>query len=456
MSLITIPQIDQTFAVFPDTPDRRDEETSFNTAAVASWERLAALKTELEGLVADINAVVSPMNTMTSGLSQQEPIEAYSTAESYRFPDCVAMPDGNTYRCIEPVSGWVYGSLPIQTTVVLDYGADPYISKTITSATAGKTYTFRVSALKASVGIKLYILTGAEYHESVGFEPTDFGVIEYSATIVATASSITCRIDLEPDPQTGAGVAVYKVWFSDNASPNINLLTGNGLWAYDLSSWTANNATMTVVPGVPTHWHNITASPIDDSALTSLVKTWSINKIRSLIDDTKGNGDTGYVWSADKIFDQLALKAPLSGADLTDAPTAPTAAAGTNTDEIATTAFVQTAVSPLRTGGLSISMAAPIANDEVYIKVPFGCTISRVDAGVKDATNAVIQLYEAANYAEAGTAILSSNLTATTSGANSTTFSNASIASGSFIRCVIISVSGTPGMVDINVTYTRT
>lgn len=29
------------------------------------------------------------------------------------------------------------------------------------------------------------------------------------------------------------------------------------------------------------------------------------------IDDTKGNGDTGYVWSADKVFDQLALKQAL-------------------------------------------------------------------------------------------------------------------------------------------------
>ena len=30
----------------------------------------------------------------------------------------------------------------------------------------------------------------------------------------------------------------------------------------------------------------------------------------SRIDDTKGNGDTGYVWSADKVFDQLAGKEP--------------------------------------------------------------------------------------------------------------------------------------------------
>jgi hypothetical protein len=31
------------------------------------------------------------------------------------------------------------------------------------------------------------------------------------------------------------------------------------------------------------------------------------------IDDTKGNGDTGYVWSADKSFDQFALKGTIAG-----------------------------------------------------------------------------------------------------------------------------------------------
>lgn len=43
----------------------------------------------------------------------------------------------------------------------------------------------------------------------------------------------------------------------------------------------------------------------------------------TLLDDTKGNGDTAYLWSADKIYDQLALKAPL------DSPTLVTPDLGT-------------------------------------------------------------------------------------------------------------------------------
>lgn len=45
------------------------------------------------------------------------------------------------------------------------------------------------------------------------------------------------------------------------------------------------------------------------------------------------------------VEDALDLKAPLASPGFTGAPTAPTAAAGTNTTQIATTAFVQSAVS---------------------------------------------------------------------------------------------------------------
>lgn len=38
--------------------------------------------------------------------------------------------------------------------------------------------------------------------------------------------------------------------------------------------------------------------------------------LEGIIDDTKGNGDTTYIWSADKVFDELALK-QASDADLT-------------------------------------------------------------------------------------------------------------------------------------------
>lgn len=53
---------------------------------------------------------------------------------------------------------------------------------------------------------------------------------------------------------------------------------------------------------------------------------------------------TDNTMSQDAITDELALKAPLASPALTGTPTAPTAAAGTNTTQIATTAFVSTAI----------------------------------------------------------------------------------------------------------------
>jgi hypothetical protein len=64
----------------------------------------------------------------------------------------------------------------------------------------------------------------------------------------------------------------------------------------------------------------------------------------------------------------LAAKAPLSSPALTDVPTAPTAAAGTNTTQLATTAFVRTEVAALVNGASSTldtlnELAAALGND---------------------------------------------------------------------------------------------
>lgn len=67
------------------------------------------------------------------------------------------------------------------------------------------------------------------------------------------------------------------------------------------------------------------------------------------------NGDTTHAPSADVVFDQLALKAPVVSPALTGTPTAPTAATATNTTQLATTAFVQAnmALAALKANNLS-------------------------------------------------------------------------------------------------------
>jgi len=70
---------------------------------------------------------------------------------------------------------------------------------------------------------------------------------------------------------------------------------------------------------------------------------WAIKAAASAasltVDAVPTDGSANAV-SSNGVFDALALKAPLSSPALTDTPTAPTATLGTNTTQIATTAFV--------------------------------------------------------------------------------------------------------------------
>ena len=89
---------------------------------------------------------------------------------------------------------------------------------------------------------------------------------------------------------------------------------------------------------------------ITDGATTSYVTT----QINNVIDSAPGALDTLNELAAalgddanfsTTVTNNLAAKAPLASPSLTGTPTAPTASTGTNTTQLATTAFVQTAVS---------------------------------------------------------------------------------------------------------------
>jgi hypothetical protein len=67
------------------------------------------------------------------------------------------------------------------------------------------------------------------------------------------------------------------------------------------------------------------------------------SNLQSALGGSISDGNTGFV-TGDAVYDALALKANLASPTLTGTPKAPTAATGTNTTQIATTAFVKTAV----------------------------------------------------------------------------------------------------------------
>ncbi len=84
------------------------------------------------------------------------------------------------------------------------------------------------------------------------------------------------------------------------------------------------------------------------------------NTTQSLTDaqKTQARNNISAVTSAD-ITNAISGKANLASPALTGTPTAPTAAEGTNTTQIATTAFVQTAISGFSSDVFSVGSSAP-------------------------------------------------------------------------------------------------
>jgi len=112
--------------------------------------------------------------------------------------------------------------------------------------------------------------------------------------------------------------------------------------------------------------------PVLVDGVVKLITSANLNLdvVSSYIEDTIANGVTTKAPSQNAVFDALALKADLASPALTGTPTAPTATGGTNTTQIATTAFVQTAITALSsvyaavagatfTGTVTLSSTAP-------------------------------------------------------------------------------------------------
>lgn len=84
------------------------------------------------------------------------------------------------------------------------------------------------------------------------------------------------------------------------------------------------------------------------------------------VDTTPTNNSTNPITSG-AVYSELALKAPLASPALTGTPTAPTASSGTNSTQIATTAFVQAAIAAAVTGSFKFVSSLPTTGEEGYI-----------------------------------------------------------------------------------------
>lgn len=167
-------------------------------------------------------------------------------------------------------------------------------------------------------------------------------------------TATTIRVGYSADNYSGSGISEYDFYNWKNSLANIKAskfignLQGTADYAtYGTTMATTDNSTRVAT----TAFVQSIKSDLVDNAPATLA---TLGKVATSI-----NNDANY---AQTVNNALALKAPLASPALTGTPTAPTAASGTNTMQLATTAFVQTAISPLATTTYVNSAVSPKAN----------------------------------------------------------------------------------------------
>lgn len=100
----------------------------------------------------------------------------------------------------------------------------------------------------------------------------------------------------------------------------------------------------------------------------------------------KGDG-AGNVSAATANTDYL----PATDANLQGTPTAPTAAKGTNTTQVATTAFVQNALSGISAKGFEFGTTAPTNTNLLWIDTTNGSILKYYNGSAWTAVNAVFK-----------------------------------------------------------------
>ena len=135
------------------TPPQKSDPANFP-------ERADTFLASLPDFVTELNAAISELNEMTSGLDQTEPTVAYNSGTTYNFPDICAGTDGFTYRCIDtgvigvdPVTddgtNWVVLNAAAKSLPVTDHGSvsgavaiDARVDVHIMTLTGNTTFSF--------------------------------------------------------------------------------------------------------------------------------------------------------------------------------------------------------------------------------------------------------------------------------------------------------------------------
>lgn len=188
--------------------------------------------------------------------------------------------------------------------------------------------------------------------------------------------------------------------------------------------------------------------------------------LEGIIDDTKGNGDTTYIWSADKVFDQLALKASLADPVFTSSLTLPQGT-GPTVDAAGETAIDTTSDQLVYYGGAkriltykkqeNFVVKTPVdADDFLLFKAQTAITITDIHVIAQGGTSISVDIQEC-DSAGANCATVDAAITADTDGAEDDgALSNGSIDAGDWVKVVLGAPSGTVDFLTGSIYYVET
>lgn len=134
-----------------------------------------------------------------------------------------------------------------------------------------------------------------------------------------------------------------------------------------------------VIPDETFYWKK------DGSTLVGPVGTSSAATWGSIIGSLSNQTDIQNALNAKADTSALSSKADIDGPDFTGVPTAPTASGGTNTTQVATTAFVQAAISALVSGAPGVldtldELAQALGNDANFATTVTNSLATKLDA----------------------------------------------------------------------------
>jgi len=290
---------------------------------------------------ADGSTLVVPVNTAIGDQENVLPLNIASTTVDKRFAEL---------SLVEPLDQTFTASGAITDRDPVAINSDGTVS-TISNSVSNLNFVgiaLASAANTASVSVRVH----GEVSGFTGLTDGSAVFAENNGTLVQTKTSTSLKI--------GTAISATEIMLFTTSNLDTYLLNIKKTELSDFSATNASSASGTGGLSYNSSTGQFTFTPADTSsfATTAFVNTEIANLVNSAptsldtLDELAAalNDDANF---ASTVTNSLAAKAPLASPGLTGTPTAPTASSGTNSTQIATTAYVQSEISGLGNASLS-------------------------------------------------------------------------------------------------------